>query len=191
RLLHVQRHEHRLRLADAEGRARARLSLHGSSLDRVVSALRNVAVAARADAVRRLPGEGRPVALRAVPAARPSRRVPRDLADHAVVALARVHDLPVLTPVDEAGRFYGDYGWLHGLSTTDAADQIVGFLGEKGFLVEAGLYTHRYPHCWRCDTPLIWRLSDDWFISVEELRQPLLDANATVEWTPEYMGKRT
>jgi isoleucyl-tRNA synthetase len=104
--------------------------------------------------------------------------------------LSREHDLPVLTPVDEGGRFYDDYGWLHGLSTTDAADQIVGFLGEKGFLVSAGLYTHRYPHCWRCDTPLIWRLSDDWFISVEQLRQPLLDANATVEWTPEYMGKR-
>ena len=49
-----------------------------------------------------------------------------------------MHDLPVLTPVDEAGRFYDDYGWLHGLSTTEAADQIVGELGERGFLVEAG-----------------------------------------------------
>ena len=39
---------------------------------------------------------------------------------------AQMHDLPVLTPVDEAGRFYDDYGWLHGLSTTEAADQIVG-----------------------------------------------------------------
>ena len=50
---------------------------------------------------------------------------------------------------------------------------------------------HRYPHCWRCDTPLIFRLSDDWFISVDEIRQPkLLQANATVDWVPEYMGKR-
>jgi isoleucyl-tRNA synthetase len=104
--------------------------------------------------------------------------------------LSRVHDLPVLTPVDEAGKFYDDYGWLHGLSTTDAADQIVGRLGETGFLVDAGRYEHRYPHCWRCDTPLIWRLSDDWFISVEELRPQLLEANATVHWVPEYMGKR-
>ena len=63
-------------------------------------------------------------------------------------------------------------------------------LGERGFLLEAGTYLHRYPHCWRCDTPLIWRVTDDWLISVEELRQPLLDANATVEWTPAYMGKR-
>src|SRR5581483_11172732 len=52
--------------------------------------------------------------------------------------LSRVHDLPVLMPVDEAGRFYDDYGWLHGLSTTEAADQIVGDLKERGLLVEAG-----------------------------------------------------
>jgi len=104
--------------------------------------------------------------------------------------LGRLHDLPVLSPVDESGRFYDAYGWLHGLSTTEAADQIVGWLAEKGVLLEAGTYLHRYPHCWRCDTPLIWRVTDDWMISVDELRQPLLDANATVEWTPEYMGKR-
>jgi isoleucyl-tRNA synthetase len=104
--------------------------------------------------------------------------------------LGRVHDLPVLSPVDEAGRFYETYGWLHGLSTTDAADQIVGQLAEKGFLLEAGTVIHRYPHCWRCDTPLIWRVTDDWLIAVDDLRQPLLDANAAVEWTPAYMGKR-
>jgi isoleucyl-tRNA synthetase len=104
--------------------------------------------------------------------------------------LGRLHDLPVLSPVDEAGRFYDAYGWLHGLSTSEAADQIVGRLAEQGYLLEAGAYLHRYPHCWRCDTPLIWRVTDDWLISVEEVRQSLLDANATVEWTPAYMGKR-
>jgi isoleucyl-tRNA synthetase len=104
--------------------------------------------------------------------------------------LSRVNDLPVLTPVDESGRFYDDYGWLHGLSTVEAADQIIGDLGDKGVLLESGLHEHRYPECWRCHTPLIFRLADDWFISVKDLRQPMLDANATVEWTPEYMGKR-
>jgi isoleucyl-tRNA synthetase len=104
--------------------------------------------------------------------------------------LGRREELPVLTPVDEAGRFYDDYGWLHGTSTGDAADQIVGDLRERGLLVEIGLYEHRYPHCWRCDTPLIWRVADDWFIRVDEIRQPLLDANATVEWTPPQYGKR-
>jgi isoleucyl-tRNA synthetase len=104
--------------------------------------------------------------------------------------LAQEHELPVLAPVDESGRFYPDYGWLHGLSTAEAADQIIGDLKERGVLVEAGLYEHRYPHCWRCDTPLIWRVADDWLIGVDEVRPRLLEANETIEWTPEYMGKR-
>ena len=104
--------------------------------------------------------------------------------------LSRVHDLPVLTPVDESGRFYDDYGWLHGLSTVESAEQIIGHLEERGRLVEAGLHEHRYPECWRCHTPLIFRISDDWFISVEEIREPMRRANAEVEWTPGYFGKR-
>jgi isoleucyl-tRNA synthetase len=104
--------------------------------------------------------------------------------------LSRSLGLPVLTPVDEAGHFYDDYGWLHGLSTVEAADQIVGDLGERGFLVEADSYVHNYPHCWRCDTPLIFRISDDWFIVVDGVREQLLEANATVDWVPAYMGKR-
>jgi len=104
--------------------------------------------------------------------------------------LSQVHELPVIAPVDESGRFYPTFGWLKGMSTVEAADQIIGYLAGKGMLVESGLYEHRYPHCWRCDTPLIFRIADDWFISVRDLRQPMLDANATVRWTPEYMGKR-
>src|SRR3954453_19386572 len=104
--------------------------------------------------------------------------------------LAQVHGLEVVQPVDESGRFYDSFGWLHALSTTEAAEQIIGNLEEKGVLVEAGLHEHRYPECWRCHTPLIFRLADDWVISVRELRRQMLDANATVEWIPEYMGKR-
>src|SRR5205085_11975541 len=104
--------------------------------------------------------------------------------------LSQVNDLPVLQPVDEAGRFYDDYGWLHGLSTVEAAEQIIGNLEEKGRLLEAGLYEHRYPECWRCHTPLIFRIADDWFISVRDLREPMRAANRKMAWTPEYMGKR-
>ena len=104
--------------------------------------------------------------------------------------LSRAHDLPVLMPVDESGRFYDEYGWLHGLSTTEASEQIIGNLEEKGRLVEAGLQEHRYPECWRCHTPLIFRISDDWFISVRDIREPMREASATVEWVPDYFGKR-
>jgi len=103
--------------------------------------------------------------------------------------LGGIHGLPVLTPVDGAGRFYPDYGWLAGMSTVEASQPIIDALEEKGVLVEAGEYIHSYPHCWRCDTPLIFRVADDWYISVDDIRQPLKDANASVAWTPAYMGK--
>src|SRR4051794_1494096 len=104
--------------------------------------------------------------------------------------LSKEFDLDVLTPVDEAGRFYESYGWLHGQGTVESADQIVAYLTEGGKIHAAEEIVHRYPHCWRCQTPLIFRLSDDWFIRVDELRPTLLDSNATVRWVPEYMGKR-
>jgi len=104
--------------------------------------------------------------------------------------LSRELDLPVLMPVDESGRFYDDYGWLHGLSTVEAAEQIIGNLEERGRLLEAGLHEHRYPECWRCHTPLIFRIADDWFISVEGIREQMRAASADVDWVPDYFGKR-
>ena len=104
--------------------------------------------------------------------------------------LAQDHDLPVLVPVDESGRFYPDYGWLHGSSTVEVADQIAGDLRERGLLEYSTTYIHRYAHCWRCGTPVIFRVVDDWFIAVDELRPKLLAANAEVEWKPDFYGKR-
>lgn len=104
--------------------------------------------------------------------------------------LAKPNGLDVITPVDEAGKFYGDFGWLAGRGAHEAAEDITNDLRERGLLVHAGTIDHRYPECWRCHTPLIFRISDDWFIKIDDLRQPLRDANETVEWTPEYMGKR-
>ncbi len=104
--------------------------------------------------------------------------------------LGRIHGLPVLTPIDESGRFYPEYGWLGGLSTDEARDRIIDRLRASGVLVAAGTIVHRYPECWRCHTPLVFRISDDWFISVTEIREPMRAANRTVEWTPAYMGNR-
>ena len=104
--------------------------------------------------------------------------------------LSRTHGLPVLVPVDEEGRFTSDYGALAGLSTEEARGPIVRSLEERGLLVAAGEITHRYPICWRCGTPLIFRVVDDWFIACDEIRQPLIDANLEVAWTPSFYGKR-
>jgi isoleucyl-tRNA synthetase len=104
--------------------------------------------------------------------------------------LSRLHDLPVLTPIDEAGRFVAGYGPFEGLSTEEAAELIVEAVREREILVEAGTIVHRYPTCWRCGTPLVFRVVDDWFIACDEIRQHMLDANAGVEWTPPQYGKR-
>ena len=104
--------------------------------------------------------------------------------------LGKDEDLPVLMPVDESGHFFPTYGWLAGRGAHESAADITADLDRRGFLVEAATITHRYPECWRCHTPLIFRISDDWFIGVDEIREPMRSANATVEWTPEYMGKR-
>jgi isoleucyl-tRNA synthetase len=104
--------------------------------------------------------------------------------------LSRVHGLPVLAPIDESGRFLPGYGRFEGVSTDGAAKAIVEALDEHGLLADAGSILHRYPICWRCKTPLVFRVVDDWFISCEEIRQPLLDANEDVAWTPPQYKKR-
>jgi isoleucyl-tRNA synthetase len=103
--------------------------------------------------------------------------------------LGRANALPVLMPVDESGRFYPQYGWLAGLGSSEARTPIAEDLEKRGLLVEAGEYVHSYPHCWRCDTPLIFRIADDWYIAVDQIRDDLRQANRTIEWTPAYMGK--
>jgi isoleucyl-tRNA synthetase len=104
--------------------------------------------------------------------------------------LSRVHDLPVLVPIDEAGVFVEGYGVFTGLSTDEVEEPVVEELRRRELLVEAGRIVHRYPTCWRCGTPLLFRVVDDWFIACDEIRQPMLDANATVEWTPAFYSKR-
>ncbi len=104
--------------------------------------------------------------------------------------LGKVNDLPVLAPIDEAGCYYGDYGWLAGRSAREAGEEITADLEKRSLLVSAGEITHRYPECWRCHTPLLFRVSDDWFISVDEIREPMREANRSVRWVPGYMGSR-
>ncbi|HMI30052.1 MAG TPA: isoleucine--tRNA ligase [Gaiellaceae bacterium] len=104
--------------------------------------------------------------------------------------LSRVHDLPVLTPINEAGRFHEAYGEFEGRSTEDVAGPVTIELERRGLLVKAESVEHRYPICWRCSTPLVFRIADDWLIRADEIRQPMLDANATVQWTPDFYSKR-
>jgi isoleucyl-tRNA synthetase len=98
--------------------------------------------------------------------------------------------LPSIVPVDEGGVFFEGFGELTGLTTHEAKDVVLGDLKQQGLLVRSGTLEHRYPSCWRCGTELIFRLVDEWFISCEQVREPMKAANRTVEWSPAFYGKR-
>ncbi|MCW2924301.1 MAG: isoleucyl-tRNA synthetase, partial [Thermoleophilia bacterium] len=104
--------------------------------------------------------------------------------------LGQTEGLPAVVPVDEAGLFFEGFGELTGLSTHDAKDVVVGDLKQQGLLVRSGTIDHRYPSCWRCQTELIFRLVDEWFIACDEVREPMKAANREVEWSPSFYGKR-
>jgi isoleucyl-tRNA synthetase len=104
--------------------------------------------------------------------------------------LGRREGLAVLMPVDESGAFVEGYGWLHGKHTGEAADMIIEELGQRARLVADERIEHRYPVCWRCGTELIYRLVDEWFIRCDEVREPMMEANRSVEWHPPQYGKR-
>ena len=104
--------------------------------------------------------------------------------------LSQELDLPVLVPIDENGVYLDGYDWLTGRDARQVADDVIADLHARGLLYRAHRFEHRYPHCWRCQEELVFRVDDEWFIRADEVRQPMLDAAATVHWVPEYAGAR-
>ncbi len=104
--------------------------------------------------------------------------------------LGQEHGLKVIAPLSEDGLFLGGFGNLTGTSVRESAPKIVESLRQKGYLYRTHDYTHRYPVCWRCGEELVFRLVDEWFISVTEIRPKLIEAARTVEWIPGYALKR-
>src|SRR5262245_37591206 len=74
--------------------------------------------------------------------------------------------LPAIGPIDDSGRYYDGFGWLSRQNAPNVADDIVDDLERRRFFYHLEPYTHRYPHCWRCETPLLFRIVDEWFISM-------------------------
>jgi isoleucyl-tRNA synthetase len=83
--------------------------------------------------------------------------------------LGKAHGLPAIAPLDDGGIFLAGFDWLTGMSVHNTAPPIFRNLKEKGKLYRLEEYTHRYPVCWRCREELVFRLVDEWFISMGEL----------------------
>lgn len=101
-------------------------------------------------------------------------------------ALSKTDDLAVVAPINEFGVYVDGFDWLTGQYVHEVSTPIMKNLQEKGLLYRAEQYRHRYPVCWRCGTDLVFRLVDEWFISMNELRGPMMDVTRQVNWVPSF-----
>ncbi|MBW2466461.1 MAG: isoleucine--tRNA ligase [Deltaproteobacteria bacterium] len=102
------------------------------------------------------------------------------------------YNLPVFSPVDSSGTFTDEAGPYAGMFIYDANRQINADLKEKGLLLKETAISHSYPHCWRCKKPVIFRATEQWFISMEKnnLREKALQGIKKVAWTPRWGMER-
>jgi len=98
------------------------------------------------------------------------------------------HGLEVFSPVDAAGRFTEQVGDLAGLEVFEANPVICQRLRDAGLLWAEGRISHSYPHCWRCHSPVIFRATQQWFVSLShrDLRARVLEEASRVSWIPDW-----
>ena len=102
--------------------------------------------------------------------------------------LSKQFQLEAIVPIDDNGYFTEGFGSLEGTHVTESAALIREALQQKTVLFSWGDYEHRYPMCWRCKTPLVFRLVDEWFIDCTEVREAMKREAQNVRWMPEYGG---
>jgi len=99
--------------------------------------------------------------------------------------LGKKEKLTAPSPLNEEGVFMHGYRWLVGKHVSEVNPAIIEDLKKRGFIYKLEQIKHRYPHCTRCRTELVFRLVDEWYISVNDMRQKLIDENKKVKWSPE------
>ncbi len=102
--------------------------------------------------------------------------------------VGRRYDLPFVQFVDGKGELTEETPYA-GVFVKKADPLVLKDLEEKGLLFDAPKFEHDYPHCWRCDTPLIYYARESWFIKMTEVKDDLIKNNDTINWIPESIGK--
>ncbi len=102
--------------------------------------------------------------------------------------VGKKYDLPYLNPVGKDGC-YTDGLWT-GKFVHDVNEEVVDYLKENGKLFKKQKLAHEYPHCWRCDTPLLYYSMPSYYIRVSEMTDQLVEANSKVNWYPAYVGEK-
>ena len=96
-------------------------------------------------------------------------------------------NIEIVCPVDNNGKFTSEVPEYAGLFVKDADKQIIQYLKREKLLFHQATIRHRYPFCWRSDTPLIYKAVDSWFVAVEKIKDRLIEINHSVHWVPEHM----
>lgn len=102
--------------------------------------------------------------------------------------VGRAYDLPFVQLVNAKGEMTEETEWP-GVFVKDADKLVLRRLEELGLLYSAPLFEHSYPHCWRCDTPLIYYARDSWFIKMTAVKDRLVANNKTINWIPKSIGE--
>lgn len=95
--------------------------------------------------------------------------------------------IEIVCPVDSNGKFTKEIPELEGMFVKDADKTIIKRLKNEGKIFHHGQIRHRYPFCWRSDTPLIYKAVDTWFVNVESLKERMLEANEQIHWVPGHI----
>ena len=102
--------------------------------------------------------------------------------------IGRNYDLPFLQFVDAQGNLTKETKW-EGVFVKDADKLVLRDLDENGKLFDAPVFEHSYPHCWRCNTPLIYYARESWYIKMTAVKEDIIRNNNTINWIPESIGK--
>ena len=102
--------------------------------------------------------------------------------------VGRKYDLPFVQLVDPKGEMTEETPWA-GVFVKKADPMVLKDLDERGLLFDAPRFEHSYPHCWRCDTPLLYYARESWFIKMTAVKEDLIRNNNTINWIPESIGK--
>ncbi|GIF07515.1 isoleucine--tRNA ligase [Actinoplanes siamensis] len=95
--------------------------------------------------------------------------------------------IPTVVTVDEQTRFTSLVPDLQGVQVFDANKPVIATLKERGVVLRHDGYTHSYPHCWRCDTPLVYKAVSSWFVAVTKFRDRMVELNQEITWTPAHI----
>lgn len=101
--------------------------------------------------------------------------------------IGKKFNLPPICPIDAEGKFTAEVKDYHGIQVKQADKIIIKNLKEQGKLIKHETYQHSYPHCWRCDDPLIYKAVSSWFVNIDKIKDSMLKANEKINWTPEHI----